>query len=549
MSDLPKAYWQDETGLEGAELSMESLENVSLNKRQKFWQFLARLFPNKTVPNFLQAFLSSKDAPTAILRWNSPEKCQYFRLRITRSGLKSDYFAEIYGNNSVKISALVPGTYRWNIYAIRDDGLRTRSITRSFTINERGQLSGLRNDITLTVLISEIIALKLDAVRFNSFRKREDASAVNFTSTTQKAREVSRFIKKPFTSVLHKIIQKLRNAICGQSKGSLRFVRLIEILIFSIRVLFAADKRKTKIWIAHDLYAIPVTWLLAKITRGKFMYDAVEMSLGRQRKTSPGWLSKKIILWSEGRSSNAAAVFSGCPYLKQEIDQRNTIKSTLVLNGQPPEYASSQIDLRRILNIHDRPEFKIVLYVGFIAAGRGLEELVDAVQFCNSKVVIVAIGPGPEGYAKKLQVFGDRIAKENCWISFQKAVKEEFVVDICKQADIGISPVSREFGNGKLVLNNKLFQYMAAQIPILASDVPGVGGFVQKEKIGIVFDERDPRDIARAIDEILRMNAADTELKENAVKASKKYGWPAQKQNFVETFNRAAGSDLKENCK
>lgn len=539
MSDLPKAYWQDEIGLEGAKLTLEGLENFSLNRRQKLWQFLAGLFPNKIVPNFLQALLTDEDAPTAILRWNSPDKCQYFRLRITRSGMKSDCFAKIYESNSVKIGQLSPGTYRWNIYAIREDGLKTRSITRSFTINEKGKLSTLRNDITLTVLISEFIALKLDAVRLKSFRKREDASSRNFTSTTQKVREVSRFIKKPFTSVLHKIIQKLRKAICGQSKGSLRFIRLIEIMIFSIRVLFAADKRQTKIWIAHDLYAIPVTWLLSKLAGGKFMYDAVEMSLGRQRKTPPGWLSRKIILWSEGRSTNASAVFSGCPYLKQEIDQRNHIESTLVLNGQPPEFATSHTDLRHILGIHDRPEFKTVLYVGFIAAGRGLEELVDAVQYCKSKVVLVAMGPGPEGYAKKLQVFGDRIATENCWISFQKAVKEEFVVDICKQADVGISPVSREFGNGKLVLNNKLFQYMAAQIPILASDVPGVGGFVQKEKIGVVFDERDPKDIARAIDEILKMNDEGKELKENAVSASIKYGWPAQKQNFVETFNKA----------
>ncbi|WP_169567979.1 glycosyltransferase [Sneathiella limimaris] len=417
------------------------------------------------------------------------------------------------------------------------DGTRVSSITRSFQMNKSGTISSRPNDITLTAIIGEMFTPELDRIRLAQFQKNPTDQP--FQTTSEVIRKGSRFLKRPFLVFLNKQIQRLRKFMCGQSKGSLRFVRMIEILIFSSLVLVLIRKRRTKIWIAHDLYAIPVTWLLAKLTRGKFMYDAVEMSLGRQRKTPPGWLSRKIILWSEGRSRNADAVFVGCPYLKTEIDARNEINSTLILNGQLPEHAETDINLRKLLKIEDRPEFKIVIYVGFIAPGRGLEEFVEAVQYCKSKVVLVAMGPGPESYAGKLQILGDRIATDNCWVSLRKAVKEDFVVSICKQADVGISPVSREFGNGKYVLNNKLFQYMAAQIPILASDVPGVGGFVQREKIGLVFDERDPKDIARAIDDILALKAENKDLQKNVEETSLKYGWPAQKLLLLETFNSA----------
>ena len=51
----------------------------------------------------------------------------------------------------------------------------------------------------------------------------------------------------------------------------------------------------------------------------------------------------------------------------------------------------------------------------------------------------------------------------------------------------------------RLALPNKLFQYMAAGIPVVASDFPDVRRVVEGSGAGVVVDPTDPRAVAAAI--------------------------------------------------
>src|SRR4051812_42597853 len=117
--------------------------------------------------------------------------------------------------------------------------------------------------------------------------------------------------------------------------SSHRFTRSVEIIVFSWRAWkYARRADKNTLWIAHDLYALPITFLLAKLSGGLLVYDAVEMSLGRLRKTSPGWLSRRLILAAEGLCRRADCVLSGSPYLSKELMARHRhVKPVLFLNA------------------------------------------------------------------------------------------------------------------------------------------------------------------------------------------------------------------------
>jgi len=117
-------------------------------------------------------------------------------------------------------------------------------------------------------------------------------------------------------------------------------------------------------------------------------------------------------------------------------------------------------------------------------------------------------------------------------------VPQEEVVRVASSADIGISPVSREFGNGRYVLNNKLFQYIAAGLPVLASDVEGVGRFVVSEGVGDVFDERDPRSIADCINALVGDPERFAEIRARLPAVAARYSGEAQRKILVDAFTR-----------
>lgn len=312
-----------------------------------------------------------------------------------------------------------------------------------------------------------------------------------------------------------------------------RFSRMLEIFYYSYRVWWKLPKKKYELWIAHDLYALPGVWLFARMGGGKYIYDAVELSMGRQRQTPPGYVSRVIITLSEKLAENASTVIAGDPYLVKDLQARHPgISPVLILNGQPVYKKGKDNYLREVVGIDG--DIPIVLYIGYIVAGRGVEEFIRAASLINAKVHCIAIGPCSEPYISELNRLIRSCNVENIF-SILPSVSGDKVVQMASGADIGISPVSGEFENGRYVLNNKLFQYIAAGLPVLASDVEGVGGFVQAEKIGLVFNESDPESIASCIDNVLGDSQLHNELLDRVRSVAHKYDWDTQKTIFLES--------------
>jgi glycosyltransferase involved in cell wall biosynthesis len=173
-------------------------------------------------------------------------------------------------------------------------------------------------------------------------------------------------------------------------------------------------------------------------------------------------------------------------------------------------------DLRSRLKIPaDR---RIVMYQGGMGPSRNLEPVIEAMKYAPGAALVIR-GPGYEDFgpvyhqlAKKLKV-ADRVF---CL----PPVPSTRVVVEARTADLGLWTLLANVGlNFKFSLPNKVFEYLAAGIPLLVADLPEVGKIVNGHKIGLCFDPVDPHSIAGCINRFVEDPALLASCRENIRRA------------------------------
>jgi glycosyltransferase involved in cell wall biosynthesis len=139
----------------------------------------------------------------------------------------------------------------------------------------------------------------------------------------------------------------------------------------------------------------------------------------------------------------------------------------------------------------------VVVYLGGVMPGRGLEQAIDALPRAP-ELVLRVVGPGRDSYRAGLARRA-RAAGVGDRVELAPAVPAADVLAAVEGAAVGlmlIQPVCRSY---ELTLPNKLFEYAAAGIPILASDLPVIGPLVRDQAIGEVVPPGDLELIAAAM--------------------------------------------------
>lgn len=136
-----------------------------------------------------------------------------------------------------------------------------------------------------------------------------------------------------------------------------------------------------------------------------------------------------------------------------------------------------------------------VAYIGTITLNRNILGMIDAVELARDSGAVLRL-------AGHFTVASDEaVARAHPgWkrVQFDGWVSRQDVADILKSVRAGlllIKPIKHEMVSYPI----KLFEYMAAGVPVIASDFPVWREFVAKAGCGILVDPMDPEAIAHAI--------------------------------------------------
>jgi glycosyltransferase involved in cell wall biosynthesis len=116
-----------------------------------------------------------------------------------------------------------------------------------------------------------------------------------------------------------------------------------------------------------------------------------------------------------------------------------------------------------------------------------------------------------------------------------------------KRAKVGLVPLQPANTNYSIAQPNKLFAYMVASLPVVASNLPAIRAVVSQENCGILVDPGDAQQFARAILRLLREDNLRTSLGGNGRKAAEReYNWEKESQKLLALYKEVERMSPKE---
>ena len=303
-------------------------------------------------------------------------------------------------------------------------------------------------------------------------------------------------------------------------------------LFFNLRLLFALLLRKTDLLYANDLDTLLPNYLAAKIKRVPLIYDSHELFCEvPELLNSPA--KRKIWLYLEGWI---------VPKLKTCITVNESIAAVFSKKYSVPFYVVRNIsDYQQDFAAMSREELglpagkKIILLQGAgINVDRGAEELIDAMVYVESGLLLI-IGSGDVWPVLEKKIENPAL---NGKVKLIRRIPKDMLLHYTHNADIGLSIDKNTNLNYYYSLPNKIFDYINAQIPILASRLPEIEKIITTYEIGDFIENHSPTAIAAKINDIL-LSGKITVYKQNLTKAKKDLTWTGEKQRLIVLIQKA----------
>ncbi|MCT6718331.1 glycosyltransferase family 4 protein [Acidovorax sp. K2F] len=178
-----------------------------------------------------------------------------------------------------------------------------------------------------------------------------------------------------------------------------------------------------------------------------------------------------------------------------------------------------------------------VCYVGGIAAIRGIREVVAAMAVTHPRIRLNLVGGFAEADVEQ------EVGATPGWQQVNAlGVRDRVGVrDVLARSRAGIVtflPVPNHVD----AQPNKMFEYMSAGVPVIASHFPLWREIVEGNDCGLCVDPQDPAAIAGAVNRLVDDSALAQRLGENGRRAvMERYNWAAEEKKLLAFYERLQG--------
>jgi len=308
--------------------------------------------------------------------------------------------------------------------------------------------------------------------------------------------------------------------------------RLMRMLVSPLEILSRALKLKADIYHFHDPELIPVGLLLKAFCK-KVVFDAHEnvreQILGKEY--LPVWSRTLISSMYASLEDFSAQFFDGVISVVPSIAALFPTERSYIV----PNYPLME-EVNRFSGSSGSQRTRNIVYIGAISKKRGAIQLIDAMNIIGPKLGV------------RLELAGNfdtpdlqtALSKREGWkyVNYHGFVNRDQAINLLQSSSIGVVTFIPSPNYHDMSIN-KLFEYMAASLPIIASDIALWREKYESYKCCTFVDPSNPDQIAQAVEYLLRTPGQGKVMGENGRNAVlQHFNWDVAEQVLLNVYEK-----------
>jgi glycosyltransferase involved in cell wall biosynthesis len=321
------------------------------------------------------------------------------------------------------------------------------------------------------------------------------------------------------------------NVVTPAKRGAIGLATLVLSRVWAhLMLLWLIARQCADVVHAHDVNTLPTAWLAAKLSGAQMVYDAHEISTSREGysrvRKLVGWIERTLMPRVQGTitTTEARAKYFARAY---------GVARPVVLQNRPREQQAMRSDRIRAELELDQP-WPIILYQGGVQQGRGLERLARVAAEVPDAYFVFIGGGRLDGSLRRIV---EELQLEQR-VRFIPTVALAELPSYTASADIGVQPIENTCLNHYTTDSNKLFEYVQAGLPVVASDLPEIRRVVREHDLGVLVPESNSVALAAALRDLVGDEGKRRYYAAQSRKAASVLNWESQEHELLALYER-----------